>query len=93
MAWAGTKYAYMQSLPDAAGRARTCDRRIKSPLLYQLSYGGEVHMIAHADNLVVKFAASERFRSGDCGPEAEGDPGQRGAGGAGSTGRPASRQA
>jgi hypothetical protein len=26
---------------DAAGRARTCDRRIKSPLLYQLSYGGE----------------------------------------------------
>ena len=24
---------------DAAGRNRTCDRRIKSPLLYQLSYG------------------------------------------------------
>ena len=30
----------VQVLPDAAGGARTHDLRIKSPLLYQLSYGG-----------------------------------------------------
>ena len=34
-------------LTDAAAGARTQDLRIKSPLLYQLSYGGENVMIAH----------------------------------------------
>ena len=33
-------------LPDAAGGDRTHDLRIKSPLLCQLSYGGQVRMIA-----------------------------------------------
>jgi hypothetical protein len=38
----------LQLLPSAAGRARTCDRRIKSPLLYQLSYGGAAPMMSAA---------------------------------------------
>ena len=32
--------AGMHVLDDAPGRTRTCDPRIKSPLLYQLSYRG-----------------------------------------------------
>jgi hypothetical protein len=35
------EHAEVPASSHAAGRARTCDRRIKSPLLYQLSYGGE----------------------------------------------------
>jgi hypothetical protein len=35
-----------QLLLDAAGGVRTHDLRIKSPLLYQLSYSGGHHMIA-----------------------------------------------
>ena len=36
----------LQGHHSAAGRIRTCDPRIKSPLLRQLSYGGESAMIA-----------------------------------------------
>jgi len=41
------KSAALQPLPHAAGGTRTHDRRIKSPLLYQLSYSGGPLMIAH----------------------------------------------
>ena len=37
----------LQGIGDAAGGDRTHDLRIKSPLLCQLSYGGQVRMIAH----------------------------------------------
>ena len=37
----------LQGVCDAAGGDRTHDLRIKSPLLCQLSYGGQVRMIAH----------------------------------------------
>jgi hypothetical protein len=41
------EYVYLQQLLDAAGGVRTHDLRIKSPLLYQLSYSGGQHMIAY----------------------------------------------
>lgn len=42
------KTTVIQLLRDAAGGVRTHDPRIKSPLLYQLSYSGGTLMIAHA---------------------------------------------
>ena len=41
------EYDHFQLLHDAAGGVRTHDLRIKSPLLYQLSYSGGHHMIAY----------------------------------------------
>jgi hypothetical protein len=38
----------LQPVPDAAGGDRTHDLRIKSPLLCQLSYGGQALTIAPA---------------------------------------------
>ncbi len=43
--------ADVQGHHSAAGRIRTCDPRIKSPLLCQLSYGGERGMIAQVRGL------------------------------------------
>jgi hypothetical protein len=45
--WRPTECARLQPLLDAAGGVRTHDLRIKSPLLYQLSYSGGLHMIAY----------------------------------------------
>jgi hypothetical protein len=45
------KTAIQQGIYSAAGRIRTCDPRIKSPLLCQLSYGGPWAMIAHGREL------------------------------------------
>src|ERR1700753_3388783 len=39
---------HFQPLLDAAGGVRTHDLRIKSPLLYQLSYSGGHYMIAYS---------------------------------------------
>ena len=43
----GAGVAALQTFRSAAGGDRTHDLRIKSPLLCQLSYGGQVRMIAH----------------------------------------------
>ena len=40
--------ARLQPFLDAAGGVRTHDLRIKSPLLYQLSYSGGHNMIAYS---------------------------------------------
>jgi hypothetical protein len=57
--WRVAEHPELQVLLDAAGGVRTHDLRIKSPLLYQLSYSGGHNMIAYSARSTVARRESD----------------------------------